>query len=139
MRVSSEKDHPWDNMILEKMLVRNAPFYKPYAMLLDEASHQVMKVGDLLIWSGERMIDHEMDFRWVPDLRDAHLAKDFDGERPSAVLSHGEVSRKNGNISGVMDILSTIGSDANYVLPKGQRIITLDVFKRRRSGVSAKS
>jgi hypothetical protein len=89
MRVSPEQNHSWDDVILKKMLVRNASLYKPDAIFLDELSHQVMKIGNLLIWSGKRMINHEMDLRWVPDSRDTHLTKDFDGEGSCAILSHG--------------------------------------------------
>ncbi len=69
------------------------------------------------------MIYHEMDFRRIPDLRNAHFAKDLDGEGSSAVLSHGEVCGNYGNVSGAMDSLSIIGSGANDLLRKGQRII----------------
>src|SRR3989441_4890813 len=89
MRVSPEQNHSWDDVILKKMLVRNASLYKPDGKFLDELSHQVMKIGNLLIWSGKRMINHEMDLRWVPDSRDPHLAENFDREGSRAVLSHG--------------------------------------------------
>src|SRR2546428_13158911 len=100
------------------MLMRNTSFDKTYAMLLDKLSYQMVEISDLLIWSRERMINHEMNFRWVPDFRDPHLAEDFDGEGPSAVLSHGKVGRNYCNVSGIMDLLPT-GSDANDFLRKG--------------------
>jgi len=39
MRVSPEQNHSWDDVILKKMLVRNASLYKPDAIFLDELSH----------------------------------------------------------------------------------------------------
>ncbi len=88
MRVSPEQNHSWDDMVLKEMLVRNASFHKPDAILLHEVSHQMMKISDLLIRSRERMINHQMDFGWVPDLRGAHLDEDLDGQGSSAVLRH---------------------------------------------------
>ena len=107
-------------------------------MLLDELSHQVMKIGDLLVRSRERVINHEMDFGRVPDPRDTHLTEHFDGEWPGAVLSHREVDGKYSNISGAMDLLDTIGSDANDLLRKGERIIVQDVLAQRRSEAGEK-
>jgi len=40
MGVSPEQNHSWDDVILKKMLVRNASLYKPDAIFLDELSHQ---------------------------------------------------------------------------------------------------
>ena len=89
-------------------------------MLLDEFSHQVMKIGDFLVWSRERVINHEMNFGRVPDSRHTHLAEHFDRKRPSAVLSHSEVDRKHSNVLWAMDLLDTIGSDAYDLLREGQ-------------------
>ena len=128
MRVSPEQNHSWDDMVLKEMLVRNASLYKPDTKFLDELSHQVMKIGDLLIWSGERMINHEMDLRWVPDSRDTHLAEDFDCEGSCAILSHGKVGGNYSNVSGVMGLLPTTRSDANDLLRKGKCVIGEDVL-----------
>ena len=84
------------------------------------------------------MINHEMDFGRVPDPRDTHLTEHFDGEWPGAVLSHREVDGKYSNISGAMDLLDTIGSDANDLLRKGERIIVQDVLAQRRSEAGEK-
>src|SRR5437588_323636 len=88
----------------------------------------MMKVSDFLIRSRERMINHEMDFRRVPDLRSSHLTEHFDCKWPGAVLSHREVDGKYSNVSGAMDLLDAISSDADYLLRKGQRIIVQDVL-----------
>ena len=66
------------------------------------------------------MIDHEMDFGRIPDLRDTYLTEHFDRKRPSAVLSHREVDRKYSNVPGPMDPLGTIRSDADDLLREGQ-------------------
>ena len=79
------------------------------------------------------MIDNEMDFGRVPDLRYTHLAEHFDRKWPSAVLSHSEVHGQYSNVSRAMDPLGTIGSDANDLLCKGKRIIVQDVLTQRRS------
>src|SRR6266699_2446186 len=85
-------------------------------MFLDELSHQMMKIGDLLVRSRKGMINNEMDFGRVPDPRDPHLAEHFDCKWPSAVLSHSEVHRQYSNVSRAMDPLGTTGSDANDLL-----------------------
>src|SRR3989442_2115589 len=74
------------------------------------------------------MIDHEMDFGRIPDLRDTYLTEHFDRKRPSAVLSHRQVDRKYSNVSWAKDLPETIGSDANDLLRKGQRIIVQNVL-----------
>jgi len=107
-------------------------------MLLDELSHQVMKIGDLLVRSREGMIDNQMDFGRVPDPRDPHLAEHFDCKWPSAVLSHSEVHGQYSNVSRPMDLLGTIGSDANDLLCKGKRIIVQNVLTQRRSEAGEK-
>ena len=76
----------------------------------------MVKVGNLLVRSRKRVIDDEMDLGRVPDFRDAHLAEDFDGQRPRAVLRHGQVSRYHGNVAGMMHLLAAIGSEANHLL-----------------------
>src|SRR5437879_6707352 len=101
-------------------------------MLLDKLSHQVMKIGDLLVGSREGMIDNEMDFGRVPDPRDPHLAEHFDCKWPSAVLSHSEVHGQYSNVSRGMDPLGPIGSDANDLLCKGKRIIIKDILTQPR-------
>jgi hypothetical protein len=125
-------------VILKKMLVRNASLYKPDAIFLDELSHQVVKIGNLLIWSGKRMINHEMDLRWVPHFRDTHLAEDFDRKRSGAVLSHRKVDGQYGNVSRAIDIARAIGSDANDLLGEGQRLIAQDVLTQRCSEAARK-
>ena len=65
-------------MILEEMLVGNATLDKPHTLLLDELSNQNMEISHLLVRSRKTMIDHKMDLLWIPDLLNAHLAKDFD-------------------------------------------------------------
>src|SRR5260370_19572964 len=60
MRVSPEQNHSLDDITLKKMLVRNASLYEPDAIFLDELFHQVMKICNLLIWIGKRMINHDM-------------------------------------------------------------------------------
>ena len=107
-------------------------------MLLDKFSHQMMKIGDLLVRSRERVINHKMNSGRVPDPRDTHLAKHLDSEWTGAVLSHREVDGKYSNISGAMDLLDTIGSDANDLLRKGERIIVQDVLAQRRSEAGEK-
>ncbi len=107
-------------------------------MLLDELSHQMMKICDLLVRSRKGMINNEMDFGRVPDPRDPHLAEHFDCKWPSAVLSHSEVHGQYSNVSRAMDPLGTIGSDANDLLCKGKRIIVQDVLTQRRSEAGEK-
>ena len=102
-------------------------------MLLDKFSHQMMKIGDLLVRSRERVINHKMNSGRVPDPRDTHLAKHFDSEWTGAVLSHREVDRNYGNVSRAMHLLCTIGSDANDLLREGQRIIVQDILTQLRS------
>ena len=102
-------------------------------MLLDKFSYQMMKVSDFLIRSREGMINNEMDFGRVPNPRDTHLTKHFNRKWPSAVLSHSEVHRQYSNVSRAMNLLDTIGSDANDLLAKGQRIIVQDVLMQLRS------
>src|SRR5437588_8647711 len=99
-------------------------------MLLDELSHQMMKIGDLLVRSGKGMINNQMDFGRVPDPRDPHLAEHFDCKWPSAVLSHSEVNGQYSNVSRPMDLLGTIGSDANDLLCKGKCIIVHNVLTK---------
>src|SRR5437660_11009745 len=94
-------------------------------MLLDKFSYQMMKVSDFLIRSREGTINNEMDFGRVPDPRDTHLTKNFNRKWPSAVLSHTEVHRPYSSVSGAMNDLDTIGSDANDLLLNGQRIVVL--------------
>ena len=84
------------------------------------------------------MINHEMDFGRIPDPRDAHLTKHFDRKWSSAVLSHREVHRQYSNVSRPMDLLDSIGSDANDLLRKGQRVIVQDVLTQRRSEAGKK-
>ena len=84
------------------------------------------------------MINNEMDFGRVPDPRDTHLAEYFDRKWSSAVLSHSEVHRQYSNVSRPMNLLGTIGSDANDLLRKGQRIIVQDVLTQLRSEAGEK-
>jgi len=98
----------------------------------------MMKIGDLLVRSRERVINYEMDFGRVPDPRDTHLTEHFDGKWPGAVLSHREVDGKYSNVSGAMDLLDAISSDADYLLRKGQRIIVQDVLTQQRSEAGEK-
>jgi len=107
-------------------------------MLLDELSHQMMKIGDFLVRSRKGMINNEMDFRRVPDPWDTHLAEHFDCKWPSAVLSHSEVHGQYSNVSRAMNLLGTIGSDANDLLCKGKRIIVQDVLRQRWSEAGEK-
>jgi len=84
------------------------------------------------------MINNEMDFGRVPNPRDTHLTKYFNRKWPSAVLSHSEVHGQYSNVSRPIDLLGTIGSDANDLLCKGKRIIVQDVLKQRRSEAGEK-
>ena len=79
------------------------------------------------------MIDHEMDFRRVPDFGDAHFCEDLDGEGPGTILSHREVDRQYGDVSWAMDLVRVSGSDADYFLGESQRIVVQDVLTQRRS------
>ena len=74
------------------------------------------------------MIYHEMDPFRVPDLPNAHLAKDFDRQRPGAILSHGHVSGDDSNLTSTMDSLGPGGLDADDLLCESQRIIIEDVL-----------
>jgi hypothetical protein len=108
-------------------------------MLLDELSHQMMKISDLLVGSRERVIDHKMNLGRVPDPRYTHLTEHFDRKRPSAVLSHREINWKYSNVSRAIGLLGTIGSDANDLLRKGQRIIVQDILTQLSSGSGEKT
>src|SRR5207249_10686061 len=97
-------------------------------MLLDKFSHQMMKIGDLLVRSRERVINHKMNCGRVPDPRDTHLAKHFDSEWTGAVLSHREAYWNHGNVSRPLHLLCSIGSAANDPLREDQRIIAQEFF-----------
>jgi hypothetical protein len=45
-------------MVLEEMLVGNAPFHKTDAMLPSELSNQNMEISDFLVRSRKTMIDY---------------------------------------------------------------------------------
>src|SRR5437660_5990011 len=79
-----------------------------------------------------------MDFGRIPDSWDTHLAEHFDCKWPGAVLSHSEVDRKHSNVPWAMDLLGTIGSNANDLLRKGQRIIVQDILTQLRSEAGEK-
>ena len=105
------------------MLVGNAPLDKPDPLLLDKLSNQNMEISNLLVRSRETMIDHKMDFLWIPDLLHPHLAEDLDRQGSSAVLCHRHVRRQNSDLARVMDPLASISLDADYLLGKRQRVI----------------
>ena len=78
MRVSAKENHPWYNVVFEKVLVGYASLDKSHAVLLDELSNQDMEISYLLVGSGKTMINHKMDPLWIPDPLNAHLAEDLD-------------------------------------------------------------
>ncbi len=62
VRICTEQNHTWQNMIFEKMLVRNTSFHKSDALLLDKLLDQNVEVGHFLVRSGKTMVYDEMDF-----------------------------------------------------------------------------
>src|SRR5207253_9888038 len=70
--------------------------------------------------------------------RDTQLAEHFDRKWSSAVQSHSELLRQYSNVSRPMNLLGNIGSDANDLLHKGQRIIVQDVLTQLRSEAGEK-
>src|SRR5689334_6444624 len=67
VRICAKQDHSRNNMIFEKMLVRNTALNQSDSMLLDKLPHQVMKIGNLLVRSGKSVINHQMNSGRVPD------------------------------------------------------------------------
>jgi hypothetical protein len=115
-------------MILQEMLMRDTSFDKPDAVFLDELPHQMMKIRNLLIGRGKSVINYKMDTRRVPDLLDTHFTEYFDGERSSTVLGHRHVSRDDSDITRMVDPLTVIGSNADNLLSKCQRIIVQNIL-----------
>jgi len=99
----------------------------------------VMKIGNLLIWCGKRMINHEMDLRLVPHFRDTHLAENLDCEGSRAVLSHRKVDGQYGNVSRAIDLARAISSDADDLLREGQRVIVQDILTQQCSEAGEKT
>src|SRR5207249_11429831 len=112
VRVCAEQDHSRDDVVLEKMLVRDASLYQPDSVLLGKVSHHMVKIGYFLVGSWERVVYYQMDPGRVPDLRDAHLAEHLDSERPSTILGHGHIGRQNRDFSWMMYLLAAFGSNA---------------------------
>src|SRR2546425_108032 len=67
-----------------------------------------MEISDLLVRGWKTVIDHKMDFLWVPDFLNAHFTEDLDCQGSSAILGHGHVSRNNSNLSSMMDLRASI-------------------------------
>src|SRR2546422_2912297 len=89
-----------------------------------------MEISDLLVRGWKTVIDHKMDFLWVPDFLNAHFTEDLDCQGSSAILGHGHVSRNNSNLSSMMDLLASIGLDTDDFLRERKRIVVKDRLRQ---------
>jgi len=65
-----------------------------------------------------------MDSLRVPDLLNAHLAKDFDRQGSGAIMGHGHVGRQNSYLARMMDLPASVSFDADNLLRKRKQAIT---------------
>ena len=112
----------------------NAALDKSDALLLDKLSNQNMEISHLLVRSRKAMIYHKMDLFWVPDLLNPHLAKDLDRQGSSTILGHSHVRGKNSDLAGMMDLLTSISLDTDYLLSKRQGVIVEDRLRQLGQG-----
>ena len=80
-----------------------------------------------------------MDFLRVPDLLNAHLAKDFDRQWSSTILGHGHVRRQNSNFTRMVDLLPFVRLEADDLLSERKRIIVQDRLRQLGQGRSQNS
>lgn len=80
------------------------------------------------------MVYDKMDFFRIPDFLNTHLTEDFDRQRSSTVLGHRHVCGENSDLARMMDFLTPINLDADYLLGKGKRGIVEDHLRQLGHG-----
>src|SRR2546425_7082240 len=104
------------------MLMGNTSLHESASHLSNEFTDQIMEVSNLLVRRKIRVIDYEMDPRWIPELLDPHLPDDLDRQGPSTILCHSKVDRQGHDISRMEHVMLAAfgGTDAHDLLREGE-------------------
>src|SRR2546422_9991282 len=104
------------------MLMGNTSLHESASHLSNEFTDQIVKVSNLLVRRRIRVIDYEMDPRWIPELLDPHLSNDLNRKGTCTVLRHSKINRQNNDVTWMEHVMFAAfgGSDAHDFLREGE-------------------